>query len=68
MFFVIETQVENGVGATLVTTKETRNEAESDYHRILQYAAISEVDVHGAIILTEDCVPIMYKSYVHKGE
>lgn len=68
MYFVIETQVNDGVGATIVTTKDTRNEAESDYHRILQYAAISEVDIHGAVILTEDCVPIMNKSYRHEVE
>lgn len=66
MYFVLETQVNDGVGAMLpAITKNTLNEAESEYHRILQYAAISDVDVHGAIILGEDCFPVMYKAYTH---
>ena len=68
MFFVIETQVDKGKGSTLVTTFNTRNEAESDYHRVLQYAAISSVDVHGAVILNEDCTPLMNKAYRHNEE
>lgn len=65
MFFVIETQVNNGVGQAIVTTKDTRNEAESDYHRVLQYAAISEIEIHGAVLLTEEGAPLKYQSYKH---
>ena len=73
MFYIIETQTTydgdgNKKGATIVTVKNTRNEAESEYHRILQYAAISSVPIHGAVILTDECTPLMYKSYVHADE
>lgn len=67
MFFVIETQVNGNTGAICpVITRETRNEAEASYHTILAAAAVSNVDVHGAIILSEDCIPVMYKSYDHR--
>lgn len=70
MFYIIETKTtidENGEkkGDTIVTTKNTRNEAESEYHRILQYAATSSVYIHGAIVMTDECSPIMFKSYTH---
>lgn len=69
MFFVIETQVSSdGTGAALVTTQADRNTAEADYHRILSAAAVSQVYKHGAVILTEDCVPVMYTAYEHGGE
>lgn len=68
MFFVIETQVydKDGFANSIVTQKLTRNEAESEYHRILAAAAISEVYIHGACVLTEDAVPLLNKSYQHE--
>ena len=69
MYFIIETQAaEGGTGAAIVTTKSTRNEAEAEYHRVLQAAAVSGVYKHGAVILTEDCMPLMPKCYEHGGE
>lgn len=69
MFFIIETQVdESGTGSSIVLTKETRNEAESEFHRILQYAAISSVPIHGAVILDESCYPIQHSAYYHNQE
>ena len=70
MFFVIETQVygKDGYASSIVTQKATRNEAESEYHRILSAAATSNVYIHGACILTEDALPIMNKSYTHEPE
>lgn len=65
MFFVIETQVNNGTGSALVTTYEDRNQAESKFHQILQYAAVSEVEKHGAVILTDDCIQVKYQCYEH---
>ena len=66
MYFVVETQVtKEGTGATLVTTHADRNNAESDYHRILSAAAVSNVYKHGAIVLSDDCYPIMYTAYEH---
>ncbi len=70
MFFILELQVdENGVGSVLPAhTKEDRNEAESVYYSVLASAAISKVKHHGAILLNEDCVPIMYYAYRHLNE
>lgn len=68
MFFVIEIQVNNGIGSTLVTTHEDRNHAESKFHEILQYAAVSTTDKHGAIVITEDCVQLMAHCYDHTEE
>lgn len=68
MYVVVEVQETNGAVATLENSYADRNQAESKYHQILQYAAVSEVDKHGAIIFTDDCVPVMYKSYTHGGE
>ena len=65
MFFVIETQTNDGVGSTIVTTFADRNEAESKFHDILKSAAISSVQKHGAVILSEDCLAIMSKCYEH---
>lgn len=64
MYYILETQYNNGQGSVLpAVTKQNRNEAQSEYYKILQYAAISSVQVHGAIILDELCMPIMYQSY-----
>lgn len=70
MFFILETQVDqSGNGAILpAVTKQNRNQAEAAYYRILQYAAVSSVYKHGAIIFNEDCMPIMYKVYDHEKE
>jgi len=70
MYYVIETQTnKDGTGTvTPVITKTNRNEAESEFHRILQYAAISPMYKHGAIVVDEDDYPIMYQCYKHDTE
>ena len=69
MYFIIEIQVNNeGVGSALVTTKEDRNQAESEFHRILQYAAISELPRHGALIVTDRSELMMSGYYEHTQE
>lgn len=54
-FFVIEFQ-ETAEGAVthLVTTHDTRAEAESKYHTVLSYAAVSGLRRHSAAIITPD--------------
>lgn len=66
MYVVVEVQKTGGSVATLVNSYEDRNQAESKWHEILKYAAISSLEKHGAIIFTDDCVPVMYKSYEHE--
>lgn len=67
VYYVLETQTnEDGTGAVLpAIVKTDLNEAESEYHRILHYAAISSVYKHGAVIITEDDVVIKKESYKH---
>ena len=53
MFYVIEIQVNNGVASHLVTSFDNRRAAMSDFHRVLQYAAISTADVHSCVVIDE---------------
>lgn len=66
MFVVLELQRsgENTLG-TIVTTHETRNSAEQKYHQVLAAAAVSNVDIHSAVMLSETGQRIKGESYVH---
>lgn len=66
MYIVIELQkmAENEL-THQQTVHATKEEAESKYHNILAYAAVSEVPVHSATILNEKGEPVMYKHYTH---
>ena len=67
MYIVIEIQKTSSV-ATIVNSYETRNEAESKYHTILAYAAISNIPKHCAALLTEDGEQIKYECFEHEVE
>lgn len=67
MFIVLEIQKGDQV-ATLVSSHEDRNSAESKYHTVLSAAAISAVPVHSAILMTDEGTPIKYESYEHTPE
>lgn len=47
------------------TEEENWNDAHSEYHRILQYAAISANPKHGAVILENNCTEIASEYYEH---
>lgn len=64
MYIVIEIQ-NNGTPTTIVSTYATLNEAENKYHTILAYAAISEVAIHGATILTGTGEQIKFEFFEH---
>lgn len=66
MFVVIELQRtgENTLG-TIVTTHIERNDAEQKYHQILAAAAISEIDIHSAVMLNENGQRIKGETYRH---
>lgn len=69
MYFICEVQTTDGVGAMLPPlTADTIQEAESKYHQILAYAAVSQVPKHGAIIFDEECLPIQSQCYKHPSE
>lgn len=67
MYIVLEIQTfDNGQVATLPPTiKATRDEAESVYHSILSYAALSELPMHAAILMTSEGKEIMHQAYTH---
>ena len=64
-YIVIELQTTNGSTSHIVTTHDTRLEAESKYHLILSAAAVSNVPLHAATILTSDGFQLMYQAYTH---
>jgi hypothetical protein len=66
MYIVIELQkTADGNLTHLETVHATKEEAESKYHTILSYAAVSELPKHSATILDENGSPLMYKHYTH---
>ena len=69
MFIVIEIQTyTDGTVGTLVNSYANRNEAESNYHRILQAAAISNLPMHTAFVLTNDGFVVKSECYTHEIE
>ena len=67
MYIVIELQSNtDGVVSNLVTSHNTLAEAESKFHSILASAAINEVPVHSAIIVSEEGFPVAHKCYKHE--
>ena len=54
-FLVIELQeTADGAVTYIVTVHEEREEAESKFHAVLQFAAISHLRRHSAVIITPD--------------
>ena len=58
MYKIIEMQTNNGTTAHLVTTAATRNEAEAEWHRVLGAAAVSSVEIHSCVILSDEGVRV----------
>lgn len=67
MYIVLEIQTfADGSVATLPPTiKATREEAESVYHSILSFAALSDLPMHAAILMTNEGKEIMHQAYTH---
>ena len=65
-YIVIELQKNaDGQVANLVTAHNSLAEAESKYYTILASAAINDVSVHSAIIVSEEGFPVKYQCYKH---
>lgn len=62
MYIVLEIQNT----AVLVNAYNTRNEAENKYHTILAYAAISSVEKHSAVMLTNEGEYIKSECFEHE--
>ena len=67
MYIVIELQKNTeGVVSNIVTSHETLSEAESKYYSILASAAVSQIPVHSAIIVSEEGFPVKHQCYKHQ--
>ena len=51
MYIVIELQTNNGVTSILTFSFADRDQAESKFHNILSYAAVSQVEIHAVSII-----------------
>lgn len=65
MYIVIELQTTGDQVGTIVNAYSARGQAESRYHTILAAAAISEVETHGAVMLTEEGQLLLRGCYHH---
>lgn len=67
MFIVVELQRNvEGIVSNIVTSHNNLAEAESKYHTVLASAAVSEIPVHSAILVSEEGFPVMYQCYKHE--
>lgn len=66
MYIVIELQKNaEGVVSNLVTSHNSLADAESKFYSILASAAINEIPVHSAIIVSEEGFPVRHQCYKH---
>lgn len=69
MYLVLETQtMANGTVATLINQFANRNDAENKYHLVLASAAISQLPLHTAFMLTDEGYTIKSENYRHEQE
>ena len=67
MYIVVELQKNaEGVVSNIVTSHETLAEAESKYYSVLAAAAVSEIPVHSAVIVSEEAFPVKHQCYKHQ--
>ena len=68
-FYVIEIQTNaDGTSGNFVWGFANRADADEKYYTVLSVACKSDVQVHGAALLTSDCKFIDSKSFVHTSE
>lgn len=65
LYYVIELQSNEG-GACVTNVFTDKALAESTYHDVLKYAAVSDVRKHGAILCNEDGFIIKSEVYNHE--
>ena len=68
MYIVIEIQLNNGTVSTLTYQYDNINAAYAKYHSILAAAAVSTIDTHSAVILSETGHTIANASFTHPKE
>lgn len=67
MYIVIELQ-KNAEGhvSNIVTEHENLAQAESKYHAVLSAAAVSQIPVHSAVLVSEEGFPVKHQCYKHE--
>lgn len=65
-YIVIELQTTDNNTANIVTSYDSKEQAESAYYAILSAAAVSSVPVHAATLVTEEGYPLMNGHYTHE--
>ena len=60
----IQTYADGNVG-TLISSYDDRNAAESKYHTVLAAAAISQIPLHSAVILTNEGYILESRNYTY---
>lgn len=68
-YIVVEIQTNsNGTIGTLITQKDTLNEAQSTYYSILASAALSALPTHAAVLMTNEGITLEFKAFVREEE
>ena len=69
MFIVVELQTNSdGTLGTLVSSFTDKNQADSKYHQVLQYAAVSQLPKHACIMFSEEGFFLKNECYQHEVE
>lgn len=68
MYIVIELQTSKGTSTTIPYALEDQNVAFQKFHQILAAAAVSKVETHAALILSESGETISRGLFVHAAE
>lgn len=67
-YLVIELQTSASGVANIVYDFSDRNEAESKYHYVLSFAAVSNLPCHSATLMTNEGFVLEYKCYKHDAQ
>lgn len=65
MYIVIELQTSNGITSMLTYQFDNRDQAESKFHNVLSYAAVSTVEFHAVSIIDSLGAVIRNECYNH---
>ena len=68
MFAVIEIQKIGSTATPITNVYEDKNEAYSKYHQVLAAAAVSQVEEHSAILVSEEGNYMLHDKFIHEGE
>lgn len=66
VFIVIEIQSTGEAASVSQNTYSDRNKAESKFHEVLKYAALSSVPIHSAVLMTDTGKTLKAEKYEHE--